>query len=61
VPQPSKDRPGDLRVGVVGLGFAGTTALDAFRSLPGVRVVALAGQEPARLPARAASPAGSHP
>ncbi|MFD1721637.1 Gfo/Idh/MocA family protein [Amnibacterium endophyticum] len=38
-----------LRVGVVGLGFAGTTALDAFSSLPGVEVVALAGQEDERL------------
>ena len=38
-----------LRVGVVGLGFAGTTALDAFASLPGVEVVALAGQEQPRL------------
>ncbi|PPG32551.1 hypothetical protein C5C25_05670 [Rathayibacter sp. AY2B9] len=39
----------ELRVGVVGLGFAGTTHLDAFQSLPGTRVVALAGQEEARL------------
>jgi predicted dehydrogenase len=38
-----------LRVGVVGLGFAGTTALDAFSSLPGVEVIALAGQEQPRL------------
>ncbi|MCU1575984.1 MAG: gfo/Idh/MocA family oxidoreductase [Leifsonia sp.] len=38
-----------LRVGVVGLGFAGTTHLDAFTALPGATVVALAGQEPARL------------
>ncbi|MDQ1513373.1 MAG: hypothetical protein QOC59_1215 [Microbacteriaceae bacterium] len=38
-----------LRVGVIGLGFAGTTALDAFRTIPGVSVVALAGQETARL------------
>ena len=38
-----------LRVGVIGLGFAGTTALDAFSSLPGVEVVALAGQEQPRL------------
>ena len=41
--------PSPLRVGVVGLGFAGTTALDAFSSLPGVEVVALAGQEQPRL------------
>jgi predicted dehydrogenase len=47
VPAPSSPEP--LRVGVVGLGFAGTTALDAFRSLPGVEVVALAGQEQERL------------
>ena len=39
----------DLRVGVVGLGFAGTTHLEAFQALPGARVVALAGQEEARL------------
>ncbi len=39
----------ELRVGVVGLGFAGSTHLDAFTALPGARVVALAGQEPARL------------
>jgi predicted dehydrogenase len=47
VPAPSSSEP--LRVGVVGLGFAGTTALDAFQSLPGVEVVALAGQEQGRL------------
>ncbi|MVA77141.1 gfo/Idh/MocA family oxidoreductase [Auraticoccus sp. F435] len=41
--------PDELRVGVIGLGFAGTTHLDAFTALPGARVVALAGQEPARL------------
>lgn len=41
--------PAPLRVGVIGLGFAGTTALDAFRALPGVEVVALAGQEQPRL------------
>ncbi|KQO64575.1 hypothetical protein ASF23_16335 [Curtobacterium sp. Leaf261] len=39
----------ELRVGVVGLGFAGTTHLDAFTALPGARVVALAGQESERL------------
>lgn len=39
----------DLRVGVVGLGFAGSTHLDAFTNLDGATVVALAGQEPARL------------
>lgn len=41
--------PDELRVGVVGLGFAGTTHLDAFTALPGARVVALAGKEEARL------------
>jgi predicted dehydrogenase len=46
--QPASD-PKPLKVGVVGLGFAGTTALDAFSSLPGVEVVALAGQEQPRL------------
>jgi predicted dehydrogenase len=49
------DAPQSLRVGVVGLGFAGTTHLDAFRALPGVEVVALAGQEPERLAELAAS------
>lgn len=39
----------ELRVGVIGLGFAGTTHLDAFTALPGARVVALAGKEEARL------------
>ncbi len=39
----------ELRVGVIGLGFAGSTHLAAFQSLPGARVVALAGQEPERL------------
>ncbi len=39
----------DLRVGVIGLGFAGTTHLDAFTALPGATVVALAGQEEPRL------------
>ncbi|NQX12658.1 Gfo/Idh/MocA family oxidoreductase [Microbacteriaceae bacterium VKM Ac-2855] len=39
----------ELRVGVVGLGFAGTTHLDAFTDLPGATVVALAGKEEARL------------
>ncbi|MEU8225997.1 Gfo/Idh/MocA family oxidoreductase [Kribbella sp. NPDC048915] len=34
-----------LRVGVVGLGFAGRTALEAFSELPDVEVVALAGLE----------------
>ena len=41
------DRP--LRVGVIGLGFAGTTHLDAYLKVPGVEVVALAGQETERL------------
>lgn len=34
-----------LRVGVVGLGFAGRTALEAFSEIPGIEVVALAGLE----------------
>ncbi|WJY01136.1 Gfo/Idh/MocA family oxidoreductase [Curtobacterium sp. 458] len=38
-----------LRVGVIGLGFAGTTHLDAYTAVPGVEVVALAGQETDRL------------
>ena len=38
-----------LRVGVIGLGFAGTTHLDSYLKVPGVEVVALAGQETERL------------
>lgn len=38
-----------LRVGVVGLGYAGTTHLRAFAGIPGVEVVALAGKETDRL------------
>ncbi|CAI9393019.1 Gfo/Idh/MocA family protein [Microbacterium sp. T2.11-28] len=38
-----------LRVGVIGLGYAGTTHLESFRSLPGIEVVALAGKERERL------------
>jgi predicted dehydrogenase len=38
-----------LRVGVIGLGFAGTAALMAFSQQPDVQVVALAGQEEERL------------
>ena len=49
---PAPSVPSVLRVGVVGLGFAGTTALDAFGPLPGVEVVALAGQEQARFEGR---------
>jgi len=46
---------GPLRVGVVGLGFAGTTHLDAYRAVPGVEVVALAGKERGRLAELASS------
>lgn len=47
---PAPETPSDeLRVGVIGLGFAGSTHLEAFSSLTGARVVALAGQEEARL------------
>ena len=38
-----------IRVGVVGLGYAGTTHLLAYRGIPGVEVVALAGKETDRL------------
>lgn len=38
-----------LRVGVVGLGFAGQTHLKAYQQIPGVEVIALAGQEEDRL------------
>ncbi|TXN32688.1 Gfo/Idh/MocA family protein [Lacisediminihabitans profunda] len=48
VPAPTT-APTELRVGVIGLGFAGTTHLDAYTALPGVTVVALAGQEESRL------------
>ncbi|HEX4213426.1 MAG TPA: Gfo/Idh/MocA family oxidoreductase [Candidatus Dormibacteraeota bacterium] len=47
----SAEQSGQLRVGVIGLGFAGTTALKSFRNIPGVEVVALAGQERDRLEA----------
>ncbi len=40
-----------LRVGVVGLGYAGTTHLTSFLGIPGVEVVALAGKEADRLAA----------
>lgn len=38
-----------IRVGVVGLGFAGETAIRGFQKIPGVEVVALAGLEADRL------------
>ena len=38
-----------LRVGVIGLGFGGESALKSFKQLPGVEVVALAGLEEDRL------------
>ena len=38
-----------LKVGVIGLGFAGTTHLDAYQKVPNVEVVALAGKEVPRL------------
>jgi predicted dehydrogenase len=39
----------ELRVGVIGLGWAGQRHLEAYEALPGARVVALAGlEEPAR-------------
>ena len=34
-----------VRVGVIGLGFAGETHVKAYRQLPNVEVVALAGLE----------------
>ncbi|HEY2174731.1 MAG TPA: Gfo/Idh/MocA family oxidoreductase [Mycobacteriales bacterium] len=40
-----------LRVGVVGLGYAGRTHLTSYLPIPGVEVVALAGLEPDRLQA----------
>lgn len=45
-PDPQDDGPAQtLRVGVVGLGWAGQQHLEAYRQMPGVEVVALAGQE----------------
>jgi hypothetical protein len=38
-----------VRVGVIGLGFAGETHLKAYQQLPNVQVVALAGLEEDRL------------
>ncbi|WP_111324307.1 Gfo/Idh/MocA family protein [Thermosporothrix hazakensis] len=38
-----------LRVGVIGLGFGGESALRAYKTLPDVEVIALAGQEEDRL------------
>jgi len=38
-----------LRVGVIGLGYAGTAHLRSFARIPDVRIVALAGREEARL------------
>src|SRR5450432_2051518 len=40
---------GPIRVGVIGLGFAGATALKCYNTLPNVQIVALAGQEEERL------------
>jgi predicted dehydrogenase len=38
-----------LKVGVVGLGYAGTTHAESYLGIPGIEVVALAGKEPERL------------
>lgn len=51
-----EDLSAPLRVGVIGLGYAGTTHLEAFRAIRGVEVVALAGKETDRL----AALAGAH-
>ena len=48
-PAPTRPTPDVLRVGVVGLGYAGTTHLTSFTGIPGVQVVALAGKEADRL------------
>jgi predicted dehydrogenase len=42
---PIADPTAPLRVGVIGLGWAGQQHLSAYRRIPGVEVVALAGQE----------------
>jgi predicted dehydrogenase len=52
--------PTPLRVGVVGLGFAGSTHLAAYQKIPGVEVVALAGLETERLHALADSHGVEH-
>ena len=52
------DRP--LRVGVVGLGYAGTTHLTSFHEIEGIEVVALAGKEADRLAALGAAYALPH-
>lgn len=44
-PSPTGTESRPLRVGVVGLGWAGQQHLDAYAGIPGVEVVALAGQE----------------
>ena len=41
--------PTSLRVGVIGLGFAGETHAKAYQTIPGVEVVAMAGLEAERL------------
>lgn len=49
---PTSPATGDhspLRVGVIGLGYAGTAHLESYVEIPGVEVVALAGKEPDRL------------
>src|SRR6266567_9498096 len=38
-----------LRVGVIGLGFGGETALQSFRQIPNVEIIALAGLEEDKL------------
>jgi len=43
------DTVAPLRVGVVGLGYAGTTHLEAYSAMPSVTVTALAGKERPRL------------
>jgi predicted dehydrogenase len=48
---PTHPAPDTLRVGVVGLGYAGTTHLTSFLGMPGVEVIALAGKEADRLDA----------
>ncbi len=51
----SPPEPAPLRVGIVGTGYAGTTAGEAYRSIPGVEVVAVAGKEAERLAALSAA------
>lgn len=46
---------GDIRIGIAGAGFTGKQHTEALRRIPGLRVVALADEDPAALQANAAA------